>query len=305
MYNVEKFIGKCLKSLENQTLMNIEIIIVNDGSTDNSLEIAKKCRDASQKKMIIINKNNEGQSSARNIGLKYATGKYIGFVDSDDFIEKNMYEYLYKIAVKDDLDVIQCSYINWYEGNPQKNYRYRFLKSDSEVLNGRDYFELDPAVGVCDKLFKREFLNQIKFKFHEGIFAEDALIMPKVFFLAERVKYVADPLYYYRRVNGSTTNPVTIEKSLKLGRDKIFIASELNIFKEKNEWKGNVSRIIVPNILTPFLKKQIFNKYYRQNLIQEYIEKKCTKIITSNLSLTLLIKIFNIFIFKLIKERKV
>ena len=108
VYNVEKYIDKCLNTLVNQTLKDIEIIIVNDGSPDNSQEIIDKYQKKYPKKIKSYIKENGGQGSARNFGLEKATGEYIGYVDSDDFIELDMYEKLYNKAKKHDLDISIC-----------------------------------------------------------------------------------------------------------------------------------------------------------------------------------------------------
>ena len=104
VYNVEKYLSRCLESVINQSYKNIEIIIVNDGSTDNSFDICNKYK-KKDKRVILIDQNNQGLSGARNTGLKHATGEYICFIDSDDYVEKDYVEYLYKLIVKDDYDL--------------------------------------------------------------------------------------------------------------------------------------------------------------------------------------------------------
>ena len=109
IYNSEKYMEKCIDSILNQTLNDIEIILVNDGSTDSSLEIAERYKQR-DKRVIIINQINSGPSIARNNGIKIATGKYIGFVDSDDYIEKTMYEKLFEVADNNKVNVAMCNY---------------------------------------------------------------------------------------------------------------------------------------------------------------------------------------------------
>ena len=111
VYNVEKYIDKCLKSLVHQTLQDIEIIIVNDGTQDKSEEIIEKYVRGNQNKIKYYEKSNGGLSSARNYGLEYATGEYIAFLDSDDYVESNMYEEMYNLAKKENADMVECDFI--------------------------------------------------------------------------------------------------------------------------------------------------------------------------------------------------
>ena len=111
VYNVEKYIERCLKSLVNQTLQDIEIIIVNDGSQDKSEEIIEKYVKENHNKIKYYEKSNGGLSSARNYGIEYATGEYIAFLDSDDYVETNMYEEMYNLAKKENADMVECDYI--------------------------------------------------------------------------------------------------------------------------------------------------------------------------------------------------
>ena len=108
IYNVEKYLAKCIDSIINQTLTNIEIILVNDGSTDNSRKIIDKY-DKKDSRIKVIHKKNGGQGSARNAGLDIAKGEYIGFVDSDDWIDSNMYENLYNAAISNNADIVVCN----------------------------------------------------------------------------------------------------------------------------------------------------------------------------------------------------
>ena len=117
VYNVEKYLDKCLKSLVNQTLKDIEIIVVNDGTKDNSQKIVDKYVKKYPKLVKSYIKENGGLSSARNYGLKYVNGEFISFIDSDDWVRKDMFEKMYQKAKKEDLDIVICDSINVYENN--------------------------------------------------------------------------------------------------------------------------------------------------------------------------------------------
>lgn len=108
IYNVEKYLDQCVKSIINQTYKNLEIILVNDGSIDNSGKICDKYK-RQDNRVIVIHKENGGSSDARNVGIQIATGKYIGFVDSDDYIEKDMYEFLYNNMINENADISCCN----------------------------------------------------------------------------------------------------------------------------------------------------------------------------------------------------
>ena len=110
VYNVEKYIDKCLESLVNQTLKDIEIIIVNDGSTDNSIKIVEEYKEKYKNKIIYLEKENGGLSDARNYGIQYAKGEYIAFLDSDDYVDRKMYEKLYNKAIENNSDIVECDF---------------------------------------------------------------------------------------------------------------------------------------------------------------------------------------------------
>ena len=121
VYNVEEYLERCLDSLVNQTLKDIEIIIVNDGSTDGSKEIIQKYLNK-YKNIVYLEKENGGLSSARNYGIPYAKGEYIGFVDSDDYVELTMYEKMYNKAIEEKSDMVECDFI-WEYPNKKRYYR--------------------------------------------------------------------------------------------------------------------------------------------------------------------------------------
>ena len=109
-YNVENYIEKCLETLVNQTLQDIEIILVNDGSQDKSVDIVKKYLNKYPDKITYLEKENGGLSDARNYALPYAKGEYIAFLDSDDYVEKTMYKDMYELAKKENSDMVECDF---------------------------------------------------------------------------------------------------------------------------------------------------------------------------------------------------
>mgnify|MGYP005781662729 CR=1 FL=1 len=116
VYNVEQYLEKCLDSLVRQTLNEIEIIVVDDGSQDNSRKIAEAFREKYPNKVYFFYKENEGLGEARNFGLDYAKGEYIGFVDSDDWVDEKTFQAMYETARNEDADVVVCDFISIYDG---------------------------------------------------------------------------------------------------------------------------------------------------------------------------------------------
>ena len=160
VYGVEKYIDKCLASLVKQSLKDIEIIVVNDGSPDNSQKIIDKYVKKYPQKIKSYIKENGGQGSARNFGLSKATGEYIGYVDSDDFVEKDMYEKLYNKACEGNYDIVICDNFNVSED-------YSTKKEDIHINNGNEFEKaIFGKMAVWNKIYRREILidNNLEFK---------------------------------------------------------------------------------------------------------------------------------------------
>ena len=164
VWGVEKYISKCLESLVNQTLDDIEIILVNDGSPDNSQKIIDEYVKRYPQKVISYIKENGGQGSARNYGIKVATGEFISFVDSDDYIELNMVEKMYIKAKKDKSDIVIC-------GNYNVSENYLHKKQDYFTSNYNTNFEnaLFGKMAVWNKLYKKNIIVDNKIFFKENV----------------------------------------------------------------------------------------------------------------------------------------
>lgn len=206
IYNVEDYLEKCLDSIINQTFKDIEIICVNDGSTDNSRKILEEYK-IKDSRIKIVDKKNGGLSSARNAGLKVASGKYIGFIDSDDWIDLTMIEKLYKNITVLDTDIAMCA-VHLFDENEQKindsesyfNLNYFDSSFDNRVFSYEDVkpFLMDVCVMAWNKLYKKSFLDDCKAEFPEGLIFEDGPFFFSIFFKTKRVSIVRDLLYYYR-----------------------------------------------------------------------------------------------------------
>jgi len=198
VYNVEKYLDKCLNSLVKQTLKDMEIIIVNDGSTDKSQEIidnyAKK-----YKNVISIVKENGGVSEARNLGLKKARGEYIGFLDSDDWVSKDMYKKMYQKAKSGNFDVVACDTQAIYPA--EKRYISSNIKNDN--VSNKELM-IDAYAVIWNKIYKREIINEIEFK--KGMnFCEDVEFLYMVYSKIKTIGVVKGSLHNYLQREGSLT----------------------------------------------------------------------------------------------------
>ena len=206
VYNGEKYIEKCINSIRHQTYRNLEIIIVNDGSTDNTLEICKKLQ-YDDYRIKIINQQNKGVSNARNTGLEAATGKYIGFVDSDDYIEPSMYETMQKDLFLYNADISRVrAFVYDRDGNIRHNYNDSFvIVFDNKADIIHNFVNGELSIAVWDKLFKKEIIGETRFK--ENVFHEDTMFSWDVLQKANKVVYNKGQFYHYKkRSDGSLTS---------------------------------------------------------------------------------------------------
>lgn len=230
VYNVEKYLRKCLNSLINQTLKDIEIICINDGSTDKSLEILEEYKNRDSR-IILLNQENSGQSIARNNGIKKATGEYLGFVDPDDWVDLDYYEKLYNAASTNDTDIAVGGIIR-VTGIKKK----KFLNFEKETItdNTNLKFELCDVPEksyVWNKIYKTEKLKEIGLEFEKGIFYEDCIFTPQALFYLGKIATVPNIYYYYLRRGNSTVK----QRSEKANADSVYAHKKANDFiKEHN-----------------------------------------------------------------------
>ena len=230
VYNVEKYLRKCIDSLINQTLNDIEIICINDGSTDKSLKILKEYKNKDSR-IILLNQENSGQSVARNRGIEIAKGEYLGFVDPDDWIDLDYYEKLYNAASTNDTDIAVGGIIR-VTGIKKK----KFLNFEKETLtdNTKLKFELCDVPEksyIWNKIYKTQKLKEINLKFEEGRIFEDCIFTPQALFFLGKMVTVPNTYYYYLRRNNSTVK----QRSQKANADSIYAHKKASEFiKEHN-----------------------------------------------------------------------
>ena len=250
VYNVQNYIERCLNSLVNQTFKDIEIITINDGSTDKSLELLNKYA-KEDIRVSVIDLGDEGVSYCRNLGIEKANGKYIMFVDSDDWIDSNMVEVMYKKAEENKLDLVMCSYIREFKDRSKEkifNLPKEIIYKENEVKNellrklvGPIKEELSnpemlDALGtVWGKLYRADILKENKLKFvdlKEIGSAEDTLFNIFTFNYLKKVMFLNKPMYHYWRDNPKS---VTSQYNPKLKEQrKVFFKYISDFIKENN-----------------------------------------------------------------------
>lgn len=208
IYNVEKYLKECLDSLINQTLQDIEIICINDGSTDSSPKILKEYQEKDNR-IKIINKENSGYGASMNQGLELATGEYIGIVESDDFVKNTMFEELYKIASKNDLDLIKSDfyYYTTYNNRARQagKIKRRTLGKVFSVKDDCRILKMMPT--IWSSIYKRKFLNKNEIRFLEtpGASYQDTSFAFKTFVAAQRMMFTNKAYLYYRCDNENSS----------------------------------------------------------------------------------------------------
>lgn len=208
VFNSESYLEKCVDSILSQTLIDIEVILIDDGSTDDSLQIIKQY----VKKYSNVkykSKKNEGQAIARNLGIEMATGEFICFVDSDDYIDNTMLEKLYENALKNNSDIVVCDYVEEY-GNKQIEKKSLFVNAE----NLHKSYILSVA-GPCSKIIKKEIFMQNNIKFLENNIYEDLAIIPSLVLYTKKISYCEEILYHYVVRNNSTMQQPKYDKKLE------------------------------------------------------------------------------------------
>lgn len=216
VFNVEKYLNECIDSVMKQTLKDIEIIVINDGSTDSSIKIIEGYREKF-KNIKIIDKKNEGVSVSRNIGIDNSTGEYIMFLDGDDYLDPSMCETMYKIVKKNKADVAECSIRKFNEISDEEDFILHDIKSEIEVISNEKalnmYLKYQIRGYVWNKIFKRDFIVVNKIKFPIGVCYEDMIVSLKTCIWTNKLVLINKPLYNYRERENSASRKVT-EKNI-------------------------------------------------------------------------------------------
>ena len=265
VYNVEKYIDKCLNSLVNQTLKDIEIIVVNDGTKDKSEDIIKKYM-SKYSNIVYLKKENGGQGSARNYGLEHAKGDYIGYVDSDDYVELDMYEKMYSKAIEDNSDIVICGSYNIKDDIKTLDIDRKLFDSNINAFFGR--------MAVWNKIYKKDLLTKNNMTFRSKYWYEDLDFTVKVLSKASKISYVDEPLYNYILRDGSTMNNSNIDRNLEITLAFDDILSSVN-----KEYHDIIEYLAIDHIYISTIVRVInsssINKMKLENInkVLEYLNK--------------------------------
>ena len=232
VYNVEKYLRRCLDSIVNQTYKNLEIILVDDGSVDNSGNICDEYA-VKDKRIQVIHKENGGLSSARNKGLDIINGEYVSFIDSDDYVDNSFIEKLYTICINNNVDIAQCDFSEFgangcdLQNDVIKNNKYTQNELQEKIYTKTGY----KSIVVWNKLYKCYIYRDLRFPF--GKVHEDEFTTYKAFFVCKTPIVITNEKLYYYRVNPDSI----MRKKFNLNRLDVLEAFEerINFFKEKKQ----------------------------------------------------------------------
>ena len=281
VYNTEDYLKECIESLVNQTLREIEILIVNDGSTDSSLEIMKEFKNKYPNIIKIFDKVNGGQASARNYALSFAQGEYLGFVDSDDWVDSTMYEEMYEKAEKEDADIVICDMVDHF---PDRTVCYPSSRFENK-------FKVTPS--ACNKLFKRSLVKEDVFPV--GLWYEDFEFTTMQLMKTDCISVIHKGLYHCHCREVSTMYNNNSEKN----QDILVVLEHLVEYVEKNGWyekyknvleylyidhvlitsinrvqkqTNEKKKIVINNLKKEVLKK--YNSFYKDDAFREMPKKR-------------------------------
>lgn len=303
VYNVEKYLSQRLDSIIHQTYKNLEIILVDDGSTDSSGLI---CDNYSQKdkRIKIIHKCQGGLSDARNAGLKIATGEYISFIDSDDFIDKNMYSILINNTQKYNSDIVWFNYYNYYSKKHfinssiiKNNDLYDLSSSDKIKFAKNLFYQYKMDAHVWAKLYKRSIFNNIKFPY--GKLFEDIFVLLPILSNAKIISTIPDCLYFYRNRSESIVNQYFKQNIIK---NIDFIESRIILAINYKNHFPNIpeSNLFLFDVLkTAFDTLYKFDNYHTQ---QKIITHLMSKLLKEKLPVKIKLRIIRRYFYALFKE---
>ncbi len=265
-YNCSQTISRCLDSVLNQDYDDIEVIAINDGSTDNTLDVLERYANADSR-VKVYNQENSGPSAARNAGLDAAMGEYIAFVDSDDWVHPQIYTKMVELIVRANADVVICNYANVYSDFTEEVYKHCLGGAEADTINPvqtilKQYYGGDTTglASLWNKLYRKDYVDKLNIRFDESLYrAEDWWFNIKIYESSPRLTATSEVLYYYWQ--GSENN------LMKRIEPKLY-----------DEWKQARQYINKKNELYGFQYNN--DTYYRQLLLNIHsllLSEKCDK----------------------------
>lgn len=293
VYNVEKYLDKCLKSLNEQSYSNFDVIVVNDGSSDNSQNIIDKYVNNNHRFKSFVKKNG-GLSDARNFGLNYVSGDYILFVDGDDYLDKDLLSKLNQTLIDDPVDIVRFNCLledeNGIKLSEERYVDYKNKKMEDAIqeLITRQFVE-----AACFYSYKASFWKKHDFKFKTGRLHEDYGLIPLVLYYADTISSMNYVGYHYIQRNGSITSSNNYDKVVKKSFDTYY--QYCDILKDLNDKPNDIKKVAILTYLTEcliikgkWLKGKEYKKYYSmlkkdkvyKNIATYNIKKKIKKIVS-------------------------
>ena len=263
VYNTEKYLERCLESIISQSLKEIEIIIINDGSTDKSLELIKKF-EITDKRLKIINKKNEGPSIARNIGIENSKGEYIIQIDSDDWIEQDYLKDIYSYAKKDSLDIVITDFYLDYDDS-FFNYTKDIKLEDNQILCNEKYLQKflrgEGYPCVLNKLFRSDLYKKTNIKYPIGIcLGEDLVTVAQLIEKAKKIGKINKAYLHYIQ----NPNSITKNGKLKKVNDLFFV-----LYEVKNRLKNSIEEKFLDGLII----NNLGGIFYSENFMKDYCKE--------------------------------
>ena len=239
VYNVENYLEKCLNSLVNQTLEEIEILVINDGSTDDSQKIIDEFQKKFPQKIKAFSKKNGGLSDARNFGIERASGNFLAFVDSDDYISENMLQEMYELAIKNQAELVICN-LQKVDENGIVTQKLTQIPNFSEKIDMEKNFSVfsDLSYFACNKIFKKELFDGKRFQ--KGMHFEDIELIPQIL-LQCKILAKTDAFHYQYLERSNSISKSHTERGLDILKsvENVEKAFENSMYSfKKNELKG-------------------------------------------------------------------
>ncbi len=277
VYNTEQYLRKCMDSLVNQTLQEVEIVVINDGSKDSSADIIAEYIERYPEKIIYRSQENSGQAVARNKALELCHGEYIGFLDSDDFVRPEMYLQMYEKALAEDADYIACGYTDLTYENGKEIELQHYVASKVAVKT-EDMFQ-GALVSPFLHLYRRSVMEQSKVRFPEGVIYEDTAFYLNLIPYIHKVAVIEEPLAFRVRHKNSTT---TIFQAEKVGQIFPVLDNALEFYRRNHfykQYQNELTYFCVRVLLCSSMQRisKVSDKVERKKLVDrtlEYVEQE-------------------------------